>query len=148
MGSTPGPCSRIFDAATVLRLQGSAASAPECEWADDSSLTVRLNFPTSLLPEDRLVLRGDTVHPLQIEGTSLTSCIFVIDSYDKCAKGSTSVLLPASPLQPTARLSAPHTLSVCDDLRLNGILSSGGGVHPLRHFWNLGSQREECLGYI
>ena len=32
-----------------------------------------------------------------------------------------------------AVLSAPATLSVCDDLTLNAKLSSGGGIYPLSH---------------
>ena len=133
----PGACTNIFDDATVMRLQGGAASAPECEWTDDSSVTIRLRFLTSLYPGDRLELRGDTVYPREINGDYLDSCTYIRDGYDKCAKGGVSVLQPAHPLRPTARLSAPRALSVCDDLSLNGILSSGSGVHPLRHFWSL-----------
>ena len=33
-------------------------------------------------------------------------------------------------------LSAPSTLSACDDLTLSGISSSGGGIFALGYYWN------------
>ena len=66
---------------------------------------------------------------------TLSGCLY--GATDVCATGTAGVLSPIAPTQPTAVLSAPPTLSICDDLTLSGALSSGGGVFPLSYRWNV-----------
>ena len=77
----------------------------------------------------------------------LSGCIFEGDSYDKCAvQSATPVALPSLPEVPIARISGPSVLSVCDGPELIGLLSSGGGIYPLRYQWEVRPAYEPGAG--
>ena len=51
-------------------------------------------------------------------------------------KPPTCEALPTPP-QPVAVISAPTIVSVCNDIQLNGLRSSGGGIYPLAYNWTV-----------
>ena len=137
MGDVLGACRTFLDDATVALLRGTADAEPQCLWTSPSAVQILLSAGAAVDLGDSLTLRAGTIHPQAIGGDTLSSCTY--GATDVCATGSAVVLHSAAPVRPTAVLSAPATLSICDDLTLSGALSSGGGVFPLSYRWNVTS---------
>jgi|EP00966_Prymnesium_polylepis_P181561 hypothetical protein len=114
MGETLGGCESFLAASTIAKLRGTGTSAPQCYWPTTSSATLLIGSQTVLQFGDAIELLPNTIYPL-----ALGSCT-APDGTHVCASGTFTVAAPEAPLQPTAVLSAPATLSVCDDLSLQG----------------------------
>lgn len=116
MGSDYAGCSAVFDDATVALLRGSDTAEPLCFWLSDTRVQAALNQHSSIQPGQLITVRPGAVH-----SAASSSC------EGKCANGSLPLLLPLKPHTPTALISdAQSMLSVCDDLLLSGVDSTGG----------------------
>ncbi|KAL3922577.1 MAG: hypothetical protein SGPRY_004514 [Prymnesium sp.] len=136
MRDSLGSCYILLKTDAIITLQGTSPSTPLCRWLTPSVFQIFLSADTAILPGDTLTVRDNVVHPLLVGGQLLTGCISPSGA-NFCANGSVSVQLPSAPLEPVAVLSAPETLSFCDDLPLDGSLSHGGGVFALSFSWNV-----------
>ena len=87
-----------------------------------------MSAQTGLSIGSALEVKPNSIYPL-----SLGACT---TSSTTCASGSFTVLGPEAPLAPTAVISAATTLSVCDDVTLDGANSYGGGIYPLAFSWS------------
>ncbi|KAL3921218.1 MAG: hypothetical protein SGPRY_004979 [Prymnesium sp.] len=146
MRDSLGSCSILLTIETIITLQGTSPSVPLCRWLTTSAVQIILSSDTAIVPGETLVVvRDNVVHPLLVGGQLLTGCISPSGA-NLCASGSVSVQLPSAPLQPVALVSAPETLSFCDDLKLDGSLSHGGGVFALFFSWNVSAFDMDLAG--
>ena len=99
-----------------------------------------LTFQTAVNLGDVISVRPGLIHPqrifLGLSVVSLDGCI-APDGFNKCYEGGMPIELPEIPIVPTAEISSPSLLSVCDDLVLSGKRSIGGGIYPLQYAWNV-----------
>ena len=137
-----GACSRIFDDATTSRFRGTAPAEPSCVWLTSTRIRVQLATATFIRPGDVLTVRSETVHPTTFNGQPLLSCLGP-DGLFKCANGTVPVFPPRVVLRPVAQLAAGAYRSACSDVELYASGSTGGGVYPLQHAWNVSLLQSE-----
>ena len=83
-----------------------------------------------------VTILSDVIYPTHIGDTPLESCAAPSGS-NMCAQGSVVVEPPLAPLVPSASVTAPQLVGVCDDLELSGLASTGGGIYPLTFSWEV-----------
>ena len=136
MGTSIAPCSIVLADSTVAAIQGGSAAEPSCLWLDDSVMRVQLPSQTALRIGTAIVVRNETVHPYMIGTSLMAGCIGPYDGLSKCASGSVAVQPAFLAVAPTARIEGSMRLSMCGDLSLSALGSSGGGAFPLQYTWS------------
>jgi len=96
-----------------------------CSWPSTSVLRVRLS-------SDATVISGETFHikSKMLKNSFAASTLYANNVTDR-------FYAPPSAVAPVAILSAPSTIGSCDDLLVDGSLTSGSGGRALKMFWNL-----------
>ncbi|KAL3917181.1 MAG: hypothetical protein SGPRY_006506 [Prymnesium sp.] len=142
MNGTFGSCSTLLSEQTIRTLQGNSSTPPPCRWVSTSQLQILLGAQTAVVAGDTLALRPGTLHPLFVGEEPLVDCSSPSGA-DTCASGAVVVQPLTTPDQPVALLVAPPLLSLCDELKLDGSQSYGGGIFPLSFEWGVSAPAVE-----
>ena len=118
------PCVELFNN-SVDGPGGYLGEAPSCVWADPASLLITFGPKATALPGDTLFLIGDRLQST-FPGAALYS-----------RAQNTTLGSAQSPVQPSASIAAPESVGLCDDLFLDGGLSSGSGGRDMLFNWSL-----------
>ncbi|XP_048581232.1 streptococcal hemagglutinin isoform X10 [Nematostella vectensis] len=114
-------CSNIFDGPTMDKL----GTNPTCTWTSKSTVMITPGPSATLSPGDTMTLNPNVI---KADG----------QAYAKFASGSASIIqAPANPQSAQPVITGPTSLSVCGNLSLAGIQSSGSGGRPLKYEWRL-----------
>ena len=117
-------------------MRGNSTTESRCIWLSSSRVRAQLTSGTSIQPGDELTVRAETVHPQFIGGQQLASCVGP-DGLSKCANGTVLVAHPIDAPRPAAVIGTSKTRLLCDDVILSAAQSTGGGVYPLQHAWDV-----------
>ena len=96
-----------------------------CRWTSSAVLRVKL-------PSDATVVSGDTFYLKNglLKNSFASSTLYATNVTDR-------FFTPPTAVAPATVLSAPSTIGLCDDLLVDGSLTSGSGGRALKMTWNV-----------
>ncbi|CAG9324298.1 unnamed protein product [Blepharisma stoltei] len=125
--SVSNTCDSLFDAISIRNL----GKNPICNWSSDmKTLTLALGVNSTVLPASSVTFKGGALH------TDWDICGF--PPYALSVSIASKYPMPI--IKPTAKLSLPYQLYIqCDDLLIDGSLSTGSYYRPFTYSWSFSS---------
>ena len=115
---------RSFKCNILFAFAGSAQSS--CVWRDESSVLARISSLSNVVPGNNVSLVGGLVRAACESVKDQTQC----KTWNTTKTTVVQILPPAAPITPSAVLSAPTVISVCDRFVLDLSQSKGSGGRP------------------
>jgi hypothetical protein len=115
------PCTRLmFGPAVDAFGEGSS-----CRWTSTAVLRVKLSSDATVVSGDTFYLKNGL-----LKNSFASSTLFMTNVTDR-------FFTPTTAVAPATVLSAPSTIGLCDDLLVDGSLTSGSGGRALKMTWNV-----------
>ncbi|GMH77013.1 hypothetical protein TrLO_g5950 [Triparma laevis f. longispina] len=124
------PCEELLDL-EAMRVANEGRHMGEggatCSWSDNLQLGITFAFGPTILPGDSVNVKSEVLQSEWSEASLFMTA------------GGTVLMDPTDPISPDTKISAVAEVGICDELTMDGSLTSGGAGRDMQYKWRIES---------